>query len=175
MKYLLLVITILTLNFDAKAEVYLEADPIAYGLNGHSVHLGYEGGGFRMQTGIFKAEFPDSYKDNDSFDVTQGGYGLKIDWYGRREDGFFLGFEFSKTKVTLALAGSEVKRDVDLAGIRFGYKIMLGRSWYLTPWIGIDKDISNSAGERKVQLNNEIYELREFTVFPTVHLGLEFF
>lgn len=174
MKYLLLLITFITLNNEAKADVYIEADPIAYGLNGHSVHLGYEGGGLRIQTGIFKAEFPDSYKENDKFNVTQGGYGFKIDLYGKKEEGLFWGFEYSKTKVTLAFAGSEVERDVDLAGIRFGYKIMLSRSWYLTPWIGIDKDISNSDGERKIQINQEVYKLREFTLFPTVHLGIEF-
>lgn len=174
MKYFLLVITFITLSFNTKADVYLEADPIAYGLNGHSVHLGYEGGGFRMQAGMFKAEFPDSYKDNDSFDVTQGGYGLKVDYYGRKEDGLFFGFEYSTTKVTLTSAGSEVEKDVDLAGIRVGYKIMLGRSWYLTPWIGIDKDVSNKNSERRIQINDETYELREITFFPTVHLGFEF-
>lgn len=175
MRVLLLIFSLFIFHNQAAANpYYIEVDPFAYGLNGHSVHVGVESHGFRLQGGIFQADFPDSFKDNESFDVTQGGYGFKIDYYGRSEEGLFFGIEYAKTRVTLKNNGSKAKRDVDLAGIRVGYKMMLNNSWYITPWVGIDRDTSADDSDRTVQINGERYKLQEYTLFPTIHFGMEF-
>lgn len=86
----IILITILLMTTSTFAQLYIESDPFAYGLGGHSVHIGVQGGGFRFQVGAFGAEYPDSFKDNEEFDVYQSGYGAKIDYYGDKPDGAFI-------------------------------------------------------------------------------------
>lgn len=39
------------------------------------------------------------------------------------------------------------------------------------PWVGVDQNISNND---KVEINGEVYKINKTTIFPTIHLGLEF-
>lgn len=160
----------------ANAQVYVEADPFAYALSGHSLHLGIQGNGFRFQVGTFGADVPDYFKDNEVFNVRQSGYGLKLDYYGARSDGGFVGIEYGKTTAEYELKGSgeRLDREIDLLGVRFGYKWMIGNSFYVIPWVGIDKNISRSKDNLEFTLGGETYRETELFVFPTVHLGFDF-
>lgn len=158
---------------NAHAEFYVEADPIAYGLNGHSLHLGVQGGGFRMQVGMFKAEVPDAFKDNKNYNVIQEGHGIKIDYYGKNPDGTFIGLEYGQTtaKYQLKTGGQVVEQDVNLLGFRLGYKIKFSKHLFITPWVGVDKNISKITD---ITIGSETYSPDEWIIFPTVHLGIEF-
>ena len=176
MKHTLATLTLIIATLfttQAQADLYLEADPITYGLNGHSLHLGIQGGGFRFQIGAFNAEYPDSFKDNENFDVTQGGYGFKIDYYGKNPEGGFIGIEYGATtaKYQLKTGGEEIEQDVRLLGIRTGYKMKIGKSLYVMPWIGVDKNLSDT---EPVSIGSEEYQVSEWVVFPTVHVGFYF-
>ncbi len=172
-KILLAFISLFFIIPAAQAELYVEADPFAYGLNGHSIHIGVQGGGFRFQVGSFSAEIPDSFKDNDLFEVKQGGYGFKLDYYGKSSEGSFIGVEYGVTKAELQLktGGETITKDINLLGLRAGYKMKFGNSFYVMPWVGVDKVVSNTDA---TIINGEEYKTGEVFVFPTVHLGFDF-
>ena len=178
MKTLLILLTpfiifIIFISTNTQAEFYVEADPFACGLNGHSLHLGIQGGGYRMQVGMFKAEAPDAFKDNKNFNVVQAGHGIKIDYYGTSPDGAFIGLEYGQTKAKYQLktGGEVVEQDVNLLGFRLGYKITLSNNLFITPWVGLDKNISKITN---ITVSGETYTPDEWIIFPTVHLGYEF-
>ena len=157
-----------------QAQVYVEADPFAYALSGHSLHLGLQGAGLRLQVGTFGAELPDGMKDNEAFLVKQSGYGLKLDYYGHKPEGGFVGIEYGETTADYRLKSTDesIERDVNLLGIRFGYKWKMSDSFYAMPWVGVDKNITQQ--DLEFELGGETYTEQEWTVFPTVHLGYDF-
>lgn len=169
----LIILFIATINLSAHAQLYIEADPFAYGLKGHSLHLGIQGAGFRFQVGTFNAQYPDSFKDNEEFDVSQGGYGAKLDYYGKDPNGAFIGIEYGSTVANYQLksGGEKVEQKIRLLGLRTGYKMLLGKSFYIMPWIGIDKNISENSD---IEINDQVYKIQEIVVFPTVHIGIQF-
>jgi len=155
------------------ANLYLEIDPFAYGLKGHSLHIGSQGYGFRLQIGIFAAELPDSFKNNTQFNVSQGGMGIKVDYYGKDSKGSFIGIEYGKTSADYQLtSGGQIQQQtIDFIGIRTGYKIAFTQSAFITPWIGLNKNISNTPD---THIDEQTYYSDNWTLFPTIHLGFEF-
>ncbi|SHO59163.1 hypothetical protein VQ7734_04943 [Vibrio quintilis] len=154
------------------AKTYIETDPFSFALNGHSVHMGVEDHGFRFQVGTFAAGYPDLYKDNDSFNVEQKGYGVKLDYYGAHPEGAFIGLEYGRTSIRYSLkSGSQTtKKDAGLFGFRIGYKWMLGKRFYVTPWVGIDRNLSDATD---VNINGQVYKASQWMLFPTIHIGME--
>jgi hypothetical protein len=157
----------------AADKVFIEADPIAYALKGYSLHGGVEMEGFRFQVGAFGLDVPDVTSNNTNYKLRQTGVGFKIDYFGSSDKGGFVGVEYGATQVvyTLASANFTDTRPANLAGIRIGYKYVNRSGFYVMPWVGVDKNISdispiNPAGEK--------YDVSEYLIFPTVHLGVQF-
>ncbi|NRA64478.1 MAG: hypothetical protein HRU19_08350 [Pseudobacteriovorax sp.] len=158
-----------------QGQAFVEADPFAYALSGHSLHTGLQSHGFRLQIGLFAAEIPDEIKDNDAFEVRQSGYGLKLDYYGTTTKGGFWGVEYGNITASYMLKGSDnkINRGLNLFGVRAGYKWMLGKRFYIMPWIGLDKIINPSKKNLEIQLAGETYQENEYIIFPTIHIGFD--
>ena len=73
--------------------------------------------------------------------------------------------------VRLKYASEEKKETIKLLGVRTGYKFMINKSFYIMPWIGVDKNVSKP---EKVQISGETYDIPDIMIFPTVHIGFEF-
>lgn len=168
-----ILVTLALFSQNVLANLFIEVDPFAYGLNGYSLHVGAQGNGFRFQVGAFEAEYPDEFKENDDFDVTQGGYGIKLDYYGKSTDGAFIGIEYGKTTgdYELKSSGNTEEQTLNFVGIRTGYKYSVTNAFYVTPWIAIDKYTSDTSN---IVIDNETYRTNSWQIFPTLHLGYEF-
>ena len=161
--------------FIAKAEdiVFIEVDPIAYALKGYSLHGGVEMNGFRFQIGAFGLDIPEATSNNQNYKLRQTGVGFKIDYFGESEEGAFVGVEYGATKVIYNLASVNFTdtRLANLAGIRLGYKYVNKEGFYVIPWVGIDKNISDIS---PINPTGEQYNISEYLIFPTVHIGIQF-
>lgn len=166
---------LLCIPFGAEAEdkIFVEFDPIAYALNGYSLHAGTEMDGFRFQVGAFGLDIPDAASNNANYKVRQTGFGFKIDYFGDSDRGGFVGIEYGATQVwyTLATTNFTDTRPANLAGIRIGYKYVNKSGFYVIPWVGVDKNISDVSPINPV---GEKYNVSEYLIFPTIHLGVQF-
>ena len=61
---------------------------------------------------------------------------------------------------------------MNLLGIRAGYKWMIDSSFYVMPWVGIDRNVTGN--DLEFSLNNETYVEQDWVIFPTAHIGFEF-
>ena len=62
------------------------------------------------------------------------------------------------------------KRHLQLnIGGRVGYRIPIGDTLFLSPWIGVGPATD---GDREI--NGKTYEKSHLSIFPTVHLGYRF-
>jgi len=167
------IVTIIPIKSYADTDFYVESDPFAFALSGHSIHVGVEGDHFRFQAGKFGATLPDSFKDNANFDVEQTGYGVKFDVFSKKEGGTFVGVEYGKTEIDFkhASTSATTQRDSNLLGVRVGYKYRINKTFYVMPWVGIDRNISDTS---TVDLGGEDYKIQKWFIFPTVHLGMQF-
>lgn len=157
----------------AKAQVEVEADPLAYALNGFSLHAAKVLGPGRVSVGTFGVDVPRAFHGNDGWDSTVRGATVKLDYLGASIDGFFVGVDGLYARTSYALSGDDARerRDGFGVGIRGGYRIPLGgRGLYVVPWVGV----SYGFGGEEVVIDTETFERRALTVFPTVHVGWRF-
>jgi len=157
----------------AQTDYYVESDPFAFALSGHSLHLGIEGNHFRFQVGMFGATLPDAFKSNDKFDVKQSGYGVKLDYFLQKQGGFFIGatYSMSEMKLQQTITNGKTNRDSNLLGVRTGYKYRINKTFYIMPWVGVARNISDTS---TLTVASEDYKLEKWIIFPTVHLGMQF-
>jgi len=150
----------------------LEVDPIAYGLNGYSLHLGLGQENFRFDLGVFGLEMSDSFTSNENFEVDFEGYGVKLDYlFGSYQRGF-VGIQAASSKVGYKLKSSGTKKRLTQVsfGPRVGYRFILDNNITITPWIALDFNLD----KEDIIIDNEKYEADLVTIFPTVHLGWRF-
>lgn len=170
-----LVAFVLCIPFTVQAEerIFVEIDPLAYALNGYSLHGGVEMDEFRFQIGVFGLDIPEMASNNANYKIRQTGYGFKIDYFGERSDGAFIGIEYGATEAAYKLASANFteNRPANLAGIRVGYKYINDYGFYVMPWVGIDKNLSDIT---PVNPTGERYNVSEYLIFPTVHIGVQF-
>lgn len=164
------------LSLSLQAQIFVESDPVAFALNGHSIHLGYQFKNIRVQLGSFSANYPDMILKNKNFEVVKGGYGFKIDLWGASREGLFVGIDYNKTKAKYQLQtkSTETERKLELLGPRLGYRYFWGQSFYLSSWVGIYKNLNHSSEDANITIDGEVYEQEEFTVFPAIHIGYQF-
>lgn len=157
----------------ADTRYYLESDPIAYALKGYSLHAGMQTGQFRFQAGIFGATLPQGAKDNPAFGVSMKGYGIKADYTGERPDGWFIGMELENSTMDYSHQnqGTALSRGAQFFGLRTGYKYEMGNRFFLTPWIAIKRNISDTS---LIEMNGDKYQESTWLVFPTIHVGMQF-
>lgn len=156
----------------------VEADPIAFSLNGYSIHAGYQYKHIRFDAGMFAIDEPSFFMDNRHFNDRSSGFGLKMDYIMNREKGIIFGVQadYDTDKLRLKSDGLSSSNSGVTAGIRTGYRIMFGKrqneykGLYLMPWIAF----LYSPAARTVVLRNETYKEPKFSPFPTVHIGYRF-
>ncbi len=158
---------------EAHAQVELEADPIAYALNGFSLHGAKVLGATRLSVGTFGIDVPRAFHGNEGWSSTMRGAGVKWDYLGASTDGWFVGADagYMRMSYALDLEGEAVKRNVIGVGLRSGYRLPLGRSGlYLSPWIGVSYNFHGD----DVLIGTERFDRGTVTVFPTAHVGWRF-
>jgi hypothetical protein len=153
-------------------QMEVEADPIAYALNGFSLHVAGVLGSARVSVGAYGLDVPDWLHGNDGWAMSFRGAGMKLDYLGSRVDGFFAGVDGGFTRVWFSVeSGGEEKRNQFGVGLRGGYRLDIGRSGlYLAPWVGV----GYTFGGGDIVLGEERFEHKPLTIFPTVHIGWRF-
>lgn len=155
----------------------IEVDPIAYLLNGYSVHGVYNHNHLRFDAGIFGIEQPASLTGKKDFKVMTRGFGLKVNYLIKKVNGAYAGVDFgyATNEVTLKEDGQKDTGHNLSVGAHLGYRFFLFprqknllQGFYLTPWAGI----SYNHVYDKVNLRN--YEEGNLGFFATFHLGYRF-
>ena len=150
----------------------VEIDPLAYALEGHSLHVGVWLGRVRLDLGSFGLVVPTFAHGNDNFEVSFSGYGTKADLYFNDDrDGVYLGVQLGVSRVTtrrVALDLAEVHMQSEASG-RIGYRWLSKSGFYVTPWVGV----GYTFGAKDVALGGEVLEGNPLLIFPTVHLGYQ--
>lgn len=181
----MIVLIVMLISFQSNAQRTLspdrfevEADPIAFILNGYSFHVGYTKGHLRFDAGIFGIKQPDFALDNKLFSVFSSGGGIKIDYLLRKNRGVFFGLQsdYATDKIGLKSEGATQSVNGVTLGLRTGYRFMFGKEerqfkgLYLVPWVGLIHSFNPSV----VTKNGHTYQQASWSIFPTIHLGYRF-
>ena len=93
-------LTILTLVFVTMSHnpanargLDIEIDPLAYALNGYSLHLGFNTDMGRFDLGVFGLELDESLLETTSISSEMKGVGVKWDFITPKQSGVFAGLE----------------------------------------------------------------------------------
>jgi hypothetical protein len=159
----------------AQSHVYvdLEVDPTAYLMSGYSLHVGVGWTHFRLDLGVYGMDIPSFAHGNPGWDVTFDGAGAKLQWFPLAEQrGLFVDISggLARQRVTLAASGAS-HRDTDLAaGASAGWRFMLPRGFYASPWAGLNYTFDGA----DVMLDGERFKTTRLVPFAAVHLGVRF-
>jgi hypothetical protein len=167
---LLTVFAIIPVTSNANADSFdVELDPLAFMLNGYSLHLGHSSSLGRIDVGVFGLELPEAMIEVESFEAKFAGYGMKWDLQEANHPGWFIGAELNSSMLTVTDSVSLDTTTVNdySAGIRNGYRFIFGK-FTVSPWIGLDYLLSDTS---EISLGSEKWEREKLIVFPTVHIG----
>lgn len=167
-----IMLSIMLLVGVAKANVGVEVDPIAYGLNGYSAHFLYNGSyGVNLDLGVFAMQVPELAEQNKGFQSSFNGYGIKLNYQGKSATGPFAGFNYGTSRFDVEQTTTKATQTVDIHtfGVQFGY-CFGNDGFYIKPWIGFDKLLNRP----QLDFSGTVYSFPEINVFPTVHLGYRF-
>ncbi len=156
----------------AEPKADIELDPLAYALEGSSVHVGIHTGRLRADLGAFSLEVPSAFHGNEGFTQSMAGAGAKLDYFPfAKRTGFFAGIEASFVRSTIVESASKMaERTFHInAGVRAGYRIDLSDALFVSPWVGL-----GYATGRDVMLAGKRFTHSHLTVFPTIHVGYRF-
>jgi len=170
--------TIRTFAQDKKVSIELEADPLAYLLQGYSFHAGVTYNNFRSSVGVFGIEQPDFVLENDAFSVYSSGFDAKTDYLFTGLKGVHAGLQLTYARDRLRLKDTGEDRELWglNIGLRAGYRLMLGRvvnqykGLYINPWLAI----IYTPNTNHVIIGTEEYEQPSFSLFPAIHVGWRF-
>lgn len=147
-----------------------EVDPIAYALEGHSLHVGLGWGRYRLDVGNFALAMPGWMHGQDDFDARFQGFGVKLDAFldPLKQTGGFVGLDSSYTVVSVVdqRTGLGDRAGGLSVGGRVGWRFELGHDIFAVPWVGVGYRF----GE-EVAAGGRAFEMSPWTVFPTVHVG----
>jgi hypothetical protein len=148
----------------------IDIDPIAYALNGFSIHAGFNTQNIRYDIGVFGIEVPKVIHGNKGFDNYMRGAGAKADYYFRgTESGLFTGFgiDLTNSRVHLEETGTETSVVQFAAGLNFGYKVSITNHLFIKPWFGL----SYLFNADDIVIDGRTFEQASIRPFPTVHIG----
>jgi hypothetical protein len=154
----------------------VEIDPLAYVVDGHSLHVGLRLTHQRFDLGNFAAAAPAVFHGNPGFAVYFSGLGAKWDLCWRHDcNGPFAGLDISLARnwITREETGETVDRRQVTAGIRAGYRFAFredGKGFFVVPWASV----GYAWFSRSVTLGGKSFNDRRVAVFPTVHVGYAF-
>lgn len=157
-------------GFHADAEI----DPTAYAFRGYSVHVGVGYRHLRMDLGGFAMDIPRLVHGNDGFHSAAHGFGIKLQYFPFAEQaGAFVGIDtvVGRLLVESDISNLAVQRSQVSLGVNVGYRIVLPKGLYLTPWVGVSYEFR----ARDVAIDGQTYATHPIGVFPAVHLGYRFF
>jgi hypothetical protein len=174
LKFCFVSIVLLSIHQHAFSQkIDLEADPIAYALNGFSIHAGLNTDHVRYNFGIFGIEIPESFHGNEGFNSFMWGTGIKTDYFFRStESGFYTGAGLDLTSLRISLEDTDSETTVAQvsAAINIGYKIKVTQHLFVKPWFGL----SYLFNANDVEIDGQIFEQSSIRPFPTVHVGWSF-
>jgi hypothetical protein len=159
----------------AQAQWEAEVDPMAYALNGFSVHVGHPifDRRSRLQFGAFGAETPEWIHGNSGFTEDSRGATFKFDYFPTRPvGGLFFGADTSYSRVRYELNQTHecTYRNLVALGPRVGYRLNFGQHLYVSPWVSVDYQFN----AKDVTISGKIFHESRYSVFPAVHLGWRF-
>ena len=157
----------------AYSQVEVEADPIAYVLNGYSGHLAYVFDPARVSVGVFGVDVPQFFHGNEGWDLRSRGATVKVDYLISKLKGLFVGIDTGYQRSEYTLESAEETEDQDLfgAGVRTGYRYFFrDTGFYVVPWVSV----SYQFNAEDIVINGERFEQGQVQVFPTLHLGWRF-
>jgi len=160
------------------ARLEVEVDPLAYVLNGYSVHLGVTYGKFRSSVGTFRIKQPSFQLDNEAFSVYSSGFDLKTDYLFGKTKGFHAGIQLTYGKDKIGLKESADRENLWglNIGARGGYRFMFGKAenkykgFYINPWLAL----IYSTNAKTISKGGEEYKQPSAFIFPAVHIGWRF-
>ncbi len=150
-----------------------EVDPLAYGLQGHSLHVGLGWERYRVDLGSFALELPSSLHGQDGFESGFTGYGAKFDvFFKKTQSGAFVGLDASLARAFVTHQQSQISRRLwqGNVGVRAGYRFDLPADFFVSPWVSL----TYNPLAKDVKIDGDTYKTPDFGVFPTVHLGRRF-
>ncbi len=151
-----------------------EIDPIAFALQGFSLHSGIRLHHFRIDLGVFGLQMPKALTNNDRFRTRFAGFGAKLDYrFFGAGDGPFVGIDFGAARVSAVHESSSLSEShyEFTVAARVGYEFDIYRGFYVVPWVSLGYRI----GGRDVTVAGDtLAGSSALSVFPTVHLGYRF-
>lgn len=158
----------------AAQQLDVEIDPIAYGLDGFSVHTAYGVNGWRFDLGVYGLTLPEAIHGNEGLSAKFVGAGWKVDRFLKGgSEGAFVGIDGGVSRKEIGDVDTrETAHRVEYAmGGRIGYRWMTGLgNLYVTPWVGLGYVLN----AEDVVLNGKVFENSAFQPFPTIHVGWRF-
>lgn len=162
-----------------KNSLEIEVDPIAYILKGYSAHGIYQANHFRYDLGVFGIEQPESYHGNKGYSLMSRGVGAKVTYLIKGIPGFYTGLgsglAFHEAKNTTSL--EKAHGTSASIGIILGYRLFFKnvkspdlKGLYLTPWASFDYNYHF----KKIAFENYDFNMKTFSIFPTIHIGYRF-
>ncbi|MCB0494207.1 MAG: hypothetical protein KDC93_17510 [Cyclobacteriaceae bacterium] len=157
----------------------LEIDPIAYGLQGYSMHGIYVNRRIRTDIGVFGIKQPEGYGGNKGFQVMTHGIGLKLNYLLNEKETWFggIGTGYAVNSIERKETNETHAQKVVSVGFHLGYRWFAFKSkdsaWknlYLAPWCSVDYN----SPLRKINFNDAAYKQQTLSFFPTVHVGYKF-
>ena len=182
MRYLfkLILILILTMTFtrahaqSQEKRFDIGVEPVAYLMDGASLHAGYHLGSWRISAEWFQLQPPESIHGNTGFTASQNAVELKVNRYFRPDAaGFFVSAEtgLNRQQVTHRATGESRDRLLYVAGARTGYRWNTGLgNLYVTPLAGL---VFKPAAD-DIELAGETFESKSLQPYGTVNFGWTF-
>lgn len=184
MKKIIIALTIISSHLMAQKDTIpfkktfeIEIDPIAYVLNGYSIHGIYNHNHFRFDLGYYGIETPGKLTGNDGYNIRSTGFGLKANYMIRKVNGFYTGIDLGYGETVATSNESKLKdtgHNLSL-GAHLGYRIFLFphqknalNGLYLTPWAGISYNHTFD----KIKFSD--YKDSKLGYFATFHIGYRF-
>lgn len=158
---------------EGRLNVDIEIDPIAFVLDGFSLHAGINRGRFRLDLGAFAMALPRAMHGNDAFSAGFDGFGAKLQYFVLEEQkGLFVGVGAGIIRARIQHEGTGLGERQTRVGLgpQVGWRFNLPAGFFVTPWVGVDY----SFGAHDVTIEGDTFDGNPWTVFPTVHLGRRF-
>ena len=156
--------------------IELEVDPIAYILNGYSLHVIYVKNKIRTDLGVFGILQPEGFGGNKGFIVKTQGTGLKVNYLLNKTQTWFagVGLGYSGNNIEVQETKESQTQKLLGVGIHVGYRWYPVRksekaykNIYLAPWSSIDYNMVLN----DVNFENHQYKQKPISFFPTLHIG----